>query len=268
MLKRIAYVGKKNAQYKRLLRAAKGVEAQIVALGAGDEVPPSAVAVFAAGERMGDVIKAAVALGERNESVLDLLAEAIDGREGFPEGSSRRVMEHAARFALALGLSPEERLTLERAALVRDIGKIRIPNEVLLKKGVLTYDEWRLLQQHPNLGADIAARTSALRDTEDIVRRHHECYDGDGYPEGLEGDAIPYLARVMKLLDVYCAMTSPRHYRKGQSTHREAVKYLRGEQGKHFDPQLVEVFISADVGRTGTHGSDAKRTKGKKAKKV
>ena len=183
----------------------------------------------------GAAVAAALTLAEWNEELLQLLASAMDSREGFAPGNSMRLMDFSGRFAQALGLSAEDRLTLERGALVRDIGKIRIPNEVLLKAGVLTYDEWRLLQEHPHQGAEMLAQIPALRDTADIVQNHHECYDGDGYPDGLEGEAIPYLARIMKVLDVYCAMTSKRHYRKGFATHQEAVEHLRSERGKHFD---------------------------------
>ena len=87
-----------------------------------------------------------------------------------------------------------------------------------------------------------------FQDTADIVRRHHECYDGDGYPDRLEGDAIPYLARVVKVIDVYCAMTSPRHYREGQASHDEALEHIKSEHGKHFDPELVDVFLKDDLG--------------------
>jgi len=265
MLRRIAYVGKDKAQYKRLVRAAKDAQVQVISVDV-EGIPPSVTAIVADGESAAPALKAALAMGECNEELLRLIAEAVDCREGFSEGASVRVMEHATRFAVAIGLSPEDRLTLERGALVRDIGKIRIPNRVLLKEGVLTYDEWRMLQEHPHLGAEIVAKTRALKDVCDIVRNHHECYDGDGYPEALEGESIPYLARIMKLLDVYCAMTSPRHYRKGHSTHEEAIEYLRSEQGKHFDPQLVDVFINAEVGVTAARGPGGKGRSRKKAK--
>jgi putative two-component system response regulator len=89
-----------------------------------------------------------------------------------------------------------------------------------------------------------------FQDIEDIVRCHHECFDGDGYPNGIEGEAIPYLARIMKILDVYCAMTSPRIYREGHATHTDAIAHLREEAGKHFDPVLTKAFIAGKVGKT------------------
>jgi putative two-component system response regulator len=249
MLKRIAVLGAAEDLYQAAAAARDKKEVQIVALAAGSEMPAAVVAAIAGLGDVGAALDAALILGTRNEELLRLFAEAVDCREGFAPGSSVCVMEHAARFARALGLSPDDQLTLERGALLRDLGKMRIPNAVLLKAGALTYDEWSLVQQHPHLGAELALGTSALKDTAAIVRNHHECYDGDGYPDGLERDAIPYLARIVKILDVYCAMTSPRHYRKGYSSHEETVEYLRTERGKHFDPDLVDVFISAHIGQ-------------------
>ena len=249
MLTRVGVVSDKDSFRQALMKAATGKGAEGVVIGAGDDLPANITAIVADQESVKAAMDAACVLGARNEQMLQLLAEAVDCREGFLPGSSVRVMEHATRFAAALKLSPEDQLTLERGALARDIGKIHISNDVLLKEGVLSYDEWSLLQRHPHLGAEIVLQTSCLQDTADIVRNHHECYDGDGYPDGLEGEAIPYLARIMKILDVYCAMTSPRHYRKGHSSHEEAVDYLKSEQGKHFDAAMVDVFMDAGVGQ-------------------
>ncbi len=249
MQKRIAWYGHTTEAFKALKRAAKRKQAGVVAVGAKDGPPTGVSALVVDAAQASKALGAALALGAWNESVLELLAHAIDCREGFLPGSSLRVVEHAARFATALGLSPEEQLTLERGALLRDLGKIRIPNDVLLKPGVLTYDEWKLLQDHPILGAEIAVESGGLSDIAAIVRSHHERFDGEGYPDGLEGEAIPYLARIVKVIDVYCAMTSPRLYRKSHSTHREAVSHLRKERGKHFDPKLIEVFVQADIGK-------------------
>jgi len=191
-----------------------------------------------------------LAAASAQETLLGLLADAIDCREGIPLGGSRRVCEHAGRFAKALGLSAEETLLLERGALLRDIGKLTISNDVLLKNSVLTYDEWILLQKHAALGAALLEERGFCAAVADMIRGHHECYDGTGYPDGIERDAIPRFARVMKILDVYCAMTSPRHYRKTHSTHEQAIEHLASERGKHFDPELIDVFINGDVGRT------------------
>ena len=249
MLRRIAAIGGDDAWRQSLVNASEGKHAQIIPVSSKNELPAGTVSVVAAGDEAGPVVDAALWLGNWQEQALDLLAEAIDCREGFVEGASRRVRDHARRFAEALGLAPADQSTLERGACVRDIGKTKIPNEILLKQGVLSYDEWLLLQRHPEIGAAIIQGVDGLKDTADIVRYHHECFDGDGYPAGLEGDKIPFLARVMKIVDVYCAMTSPRHYREGHSTHGAAIEYLRSERGKHYDPGLVDTFIAGNVGQ-------------------
>jgi HD-GYP domain-containing protein (c-di-GMP phosphodiesterase class II) len=266
MLKRIAHFSSDDTRRKQF-DALAGKSKLLVFHSDGEPTIPASISAVVADENLlAPALLAAIELGDRHEVLLNLIAEAVDCREGFPEGASRRVMEHATRFAIALGLSPEDQLLLERGALIRDIGKIRIPNSVLLKEGVLSYEEWSMIQQHPSFGAEIVAKTQALNDVYEIVRDHHESYDGDGYPAGLEGDAIPYLARAMKILDVYCAMTSPRHYRKGHASHEGAVEYLRSEHGKHFDPKLVDVFIQAKVGRTDPpEGAPAKKKTTRKA---
>lgn len=182
------------------------------------------------------------------DSTLYLLAEAIDCRESFRPGSSQRVVEHATRFAQVLGLRSDEQITLERGALLRDIGKLKIPNEVLLKNGLLDYDEWNLIQAHTHIGADLVKNLDGFEDIENIVRRHHETWDGDGYPDKLEKEAIPFAARIIKIVDVYCAMTSPRPYREGMATKQQALDHLQNERGKHFDPELVDIFLENDLG--------------------
>jgi HD-GYP domain-containing protein (c-di-GMP phosphodiesterase class II) len=268
MLKRVALMADSEGLCRSARNAASDKEdVQVLRITPDMAVPAGTALLLADPESAEAAVNAAFLVGTWNEELLNFLADAIDCRESFLPGSSHRVMEHATHFALALGLSPDDRLTLERGALVRDIGKIGIPNEVLLKQGVLTYDEWRLLQQHPHLGEEMVTQTGVLRDTAAIVRNHHESFDGDGYPDGLEAEDIPYLARITKLLDVYCAMTSPRHYRQGHSSHEQAIEYLRNEQGKHFDPTLVDVFIEAKIGRTDAPEKDGKRSRGEKGRK-
>ncbi len=252
MLKRVIVVDGTDEEYCALEEAASDSNAQVLRMSTGDAIPAGIVAAVSRGSDACAALEAALTIAGAAESLLDLLGEAVDCREGFFIGSTERVRSHAVRFSEALDLGPDERSILERGALVRDIGKTKIPNEVLLKDTALTYDEWILLQQHPEIGADIVERIPLLEDTADVVRYHHECYDGDGYPRGLEGDQIPLLARVMKIIDVYCAMTSPRHYREGLSTHEQSIEYLRSEKGKHYDPDLLEVFIDKNVGRNDT----------------
>ena len=249
MLKRIAVLSESKQFHQEAAAAAAAVGAQTVAVSGAADMPAGTSAIVADAASAAAAVEGALALEDWNAEILVLLTSALDCREDFLPGTSRRVMDHATRFALAANLDPDDQFTLERAALVRDIGKTRIGNDILLKKGLLTYDEWRLIHHHPRLGAEIVAKTMTLNDTVDIVAMHHESWDGDGYPDGIEGEAVPRMARMMKIIDVYCAMTSPRHYRQGYATHDEAIEFLRSEQGKHFDPKLVDVFIDAGVGQ-------------------
>ncbi len=236
MLTRIAVVGDDEALEQALVEAGGEIAAVNVAAGVS---PPNGAVAAGGGGAEAELVRVALTLGKEQDAVLHLLSDAVDAREGIHAGSGKRLQEHAVRMAQALNLSAADQCTLERGAIFHDIGKIAISNEVLLKKSVLDYDEWLLLQQHTDLGAELL----------EIVRCHHECWDGDGYPNKLEGEAIPYLARIMKLLDVYCAMTSPRHYRSTYASHAQAVEYLQSERGKHYDAALVDVFLSNDVGQ-------------------
>lgn len=249
MLKRIAVLGDVETLKQQLGKKTVPKDLELVELTGRGKAPPATAGVVSDAKHGRAALKIALELAERQEELLHLLAIAVDSREDHLEGSSRRVQEHATRFARALKLDADQQLVLERAALVKDIGKLRVSNEVLLKQSVLTYDEWILLQKHTSLGWGILKASKALKDVAEIVHRHHCCYDGTGYPDGLEGEEIPFLARAMKILDVYCAMTSPRHYRKGHSTHHEALAHLREEQGKHFDPDLIDTFIKSRVGK-------------------
>jgi HD-GYP domain-containing protein (c-di-GMP phosphodiesterase class II) len=248
MLKRIALVGDDAAQAAAAQQHLEGCDACVVAVAPGGALPPGTGAVVtAAGLAAG--LDAALAICTQQETLLVLLSEAIGAREGHRPGSARRMLEHASRFAKALGLDAEETSRLERAALLRGLGKLRIDNDVLLKKSVLDYDEWLMIQRHPALGAGMLQELQFSDDIAEVVHAHHECYDGTGYPDCLERAAIPVLARALKLLDVFCAMTSPRHYRSGHATVEQALEHLQSERGKHFDPDLVGAFIHGGVGQ-------------------
>lgn len=249
MLRRLAVITDGGKLDKAAVKLAASEGVQLVMAGTGDDCPPGICGVLAPVEKFAASMKCVLAAAAQQEELLYLLADSLDSREGLIPGSSRRVVEHASRFAKAIGLSPEDQITLERAALLRDLGKISIPNDVLLKETLLSYEEWLLIQAHPHLGADVAEKTQALKDVAEIIGTHHESFDGDGYPDGIEGTAIPLLARALKILDVYCAMTSPRLYRKGFSSQEDALEHLRSEQGKHFDPDLIETFLKAKVGQ-------------------
>lgn len=248
MLTRVVVVGKDKAAGETLSKTLDGDRALVAPLEKAGQAPPGAAAFIVGSADDPKALQAAVHLIGQHEEILDLLALSIDCREMAATGSSKRVHECAAAFGKVMQLESTDQFVLERGALLRDIGKLMVPNEVLLKKGVLTYDEWETIRKHTHFGADLVKQTQALSDIEDIARRHHECYDGDGYPDGLEKDEIPFLARMVKIIDVYCAMTSPRHYRATVSSHDAAVNYLTEEAGKHFDPEFVKAFVKGKVG--------------------
>lgn len=246
MLKRVLLLNAPAEIDSALERAAAERDLLLTPVQPGEPMPTAALAC--AGVPDPGALDALNAFGAREEAMLVLIARAVDVRESFVAGTTRRVYEHAVRFAQAMQLSIDERLAFEHAGYLHDVGKLRISNEVLLKKSLLTYDEWLTLQSHPKLGADLLCELGLWLECADIIRWHHECYDGTGYPDRLERDAIPRLARAMRLCDIYCAMTSPRVYRRNVNTHEQTIDFILSERGKHFDPELVDLFVESGIG--------------------
>lgn len=247
MLKRIVVV----ADDKKLIKAAeKAVAAyQGVVLSTETDATHGIVGVLGAAASADTAVGVLATAAREHEALFQLVAEAVDAREGHKLGSCRRLADHAVRLGQAIGLSGEELSALERGALLHDIGKNLLSNDVLLKKSVLSYDEWIDLQAHTTKGANLLRELGFEGSVVDMVHFHHECFDGDGYPNHLEGEKIPLLARIMKICDVFTAMTSPRHYRPGVPTIDEGLGQLRDERGKHFDPALVDAFLEHGVGQ-------------------
>jgi len=171
------------------------------------------------------------------ERALALVAEALELREGRATLHEARVAELASRLARAFDLPHHDAEALRRAAILHDVGKITVPEDILLKPGPLTSDEWEIIRKHSDEGATFVARECA-----DIIRYHHERWDGTGYPSGLSGAGIPLLARILGVVDAYDAMTTPRPYRPAL-THEQAVQELRRGAGAQFDPEIVERFL-------------------------
>lgn len=213
--------------------------------------PPGTAAAIgdsAAGE---DLVRAAKTLGARGEAVLKLLSTALAVREGGTSQGIAQKQQVAEKFANALGLPPADTQVFIRGALLHDLGKLMLPNSLLLTKSLLTHSEWEELRRYPELGATLCAETPGLEDLAELVAGHQECYDGTGYPGGIERDAIPYLARATRLVNVYCAMTSPRAYRTGHASAPEAMAFVKSELGKHFDPDLGAVFVELGLDTEG-----------------
>ena len=181
-------------------------------------------------------------LKESHDFTLQALAGLLDVREHNTGKHSVRVRELSLVLGRAMGLPAKDIETLSYGALLHDIGKIAVPDSVLLKPGPLTAEEWALMKAHPEVGHRILVANRYLKDVAELVYAHQERYDGKGYPRGLKGEAICLGARVFAVIDAYDAMRSNRPYRLSMSPD-EAVRELRSGSGSHFDPSVVEVFL-------------------------
>jgi len=170
------------------------------------------------------------------------LAYLIDAKDPYTYGHSTRVERLASELARAIGLPQDEVLTVQRAALLHDIGKVGVSEQILHKRAPLTPDEWEAIKRHPCIGAQIIRGVSFLEAVIPLVYHHQERFDGNGYPAAVRGEAIPIGARIIAIADAYEAMTSDRPYRAAKSA-REALAELKRCAGTQFDPQLVDLFI-------------------------
>ena len=177
-------------------------------------------------------------------SAIRALAAALDARDPYTSGHSERVSALSVEIGRAMRLPDEDVTVLRLGALLHDIGKIGVPDEILRKQGALTASEFELIRQHPVIGARILRTLPFLAAHLPIVELHHERPDGQGYPYGLSGDAIPLTARIVHVADAFDAMTSARAYRPGRLPH-EALAELRRGAGTDFDPASVEALASA-----------------------
>lgn len=178
---------------------------------------------------------------ETVEAVIKM-AESIDYRDTGTYEHSQRIAGMTARLARALQLTPEHVNDIVLASKVHDLGKIGISNEILLKPGALTPEERDIMQQHTVIGADILTSYAAFTNSVDIVRHHHERWDGNGYPDGLKGEEIPIGSRIIGVVDAFDAMTADRPYRKGMTAY-DAVERLKMGIGSQFDPRICGEFI-------------------------
>ena len=171
------------------------------------------------------------------------LAQAVDARDSFTSGHSQRVQLISMDIARVMRLKDAEIEALEWGGLLHDIGKIGVPDSVLLKQDKLTRDERALMNRHPVIGANIIANVAKLAPELPIIRHHHEWYNGSGYPDRLIGDEIPKLARVLHVADAFEAMTAARPYRMRPLSREQAIAELRKFAGVQFDPVMVDAFV-------------------------
>jgi putative two-component system response regulator len=178
------------------------------------------------------------------EAVILSLGLTIEARDSYTHGHCERLATYATALGKRLGVGAADLVSLRRGGFLHDVGKVAVPDAVLLKPGRLTDEEFQLIQKHPVVGSNLCAELRLLADVQPIVRSHHERPDGSGYPDGLRGEDIPPLARIMSVVDVFDALTTARPY-KQPFPRDEAFRILResARKGWHFEP-LVEEFIS------------------------
>jgi len=177
-------------------------------------------------------------------SIIRALASTVDLKDHYTLGHSQKVSEYSVIIAEDMGLSERDIETIKYAALLHDIGKIALPDDIIKKPSRLTDQEFEIVQKHPNIGAKIIKEIEALAPMVPIVLHHHERCDGKGYPDGIKGDDIPLGARIVHVADAYDTMVSARAYRD-MLPPELAISELRKNAGTQFDPKVVDVFITS-----------------------
>ena len=182
-------------------------------------------------------------LAQAYDATIEGWSRALDLRDKETEGHTQRVTKLTLELARAFGLPDEDLLYVRWGALLHDIGKMGVPDQILLKPGSLTEEEWLQMRNHPQYAYDLLKPITFLAPALDIPYAHHEKWDGTGYPRGLRGREIPLAARLFAVVDVWDALRSDRPYRPAW-TIQEAIAYLESRAGTHFDPGVVERFVA------------------------
>lgn len=188
-----------------------------------------------------DLVSTSAQLAMLNEGLIRALSQAIDLRDPYVEGHSQQVARYAVMIAREMNLDEDRTERVRRAALLHDLGKIGIPDSILLKSGRLSRQEYELIKRHAPLGAELIEKLQPLSELAPFIRYHHERFDGHGYPEGLSGERIPLEARILSLADTIEAMASDRPYRPAQPAVRILAE-VRAQAGAQFDPDVIAAF--------------------------
>lgn len=194
-------------------------------------------------------------LGQGIDALIESWSNALELRDFEPQGHTMRVTEYTVEFAHLVGVPDADLVHIRRGALLHDVGKMGIPDQILLKTESLNDDEWVVMRQHPLIGYQFLSEVEILKPALDIPHYHHERWDGAGYPDGLKGEQIPFAARLFSVVDVWDTLRSDRPYRKGWAD--EKVRQFIGDvAGRQFDPDLAEKFLKLLEG--GDRKRDAK----------
>jgi putative two-component system response regulator len=186
------------------------------------------------------------------ESVIMSLALVVEARDAYTDGHCQRLASYATTFGKALQLGDDDLAALFRGGFLHDIGKVGVPDSILLKVGRLTVSEYQQIQQHTIIGDRLCGELRSLRQVRPIVRHHHERLDGSGYPDGLKGDAIPLLAQVMGIADVYDAITTMRPYKPAATAEHAYAELLQEVKQGWRRRDLVEAFIALNIEEPNT----------------
>lgn len=197
-------------------------------------------------ERTAKIQQAYRILKKAHLDSVKVLAEAIDAKDPYTRGHSDRVTKMSMKIAFQLDFTEDRLESLEYGALLHDIGKIGIKDEVLQKPSVLNSEEYQYIQEHPLIGVKIVEGLDFFKDKIPIIRHHHEHFDGRGYPDGLAGEAIPLEARIIAVPDAFDAMTSTRPHRRIMPL-QDALMELEKCKGTQFDPRVLEIFLKEKI---------------------
>lgn len=189
-----------------------------------------------------DLQKSNIELSLAYDATIEGLSHALDLRDKETKEHTHRVTNITVKLATRFGVGELDLVHIRRGAILHDIGKVALPDKILFKPGPLAEEEWRVMRRHPEIAVELLSPVGYLAPALKIPHWHHEKWDGSGYPDGLQGEQIPYPARLFALADVYDALISNRPYRSAWSK-REAVRYIESQSGIHFDPKLVPEFL-------------------------
>jgi putative two-component system response regulator len=200
-------------------------------------------------QRIQSLLRLKTYMDEQARSALFSLAHGVDSNQNLRNGHSDLLLTYAGRLGKSLGLGDDDVLELRLACWLHDVGKISVPESILLKPGPLDAKETQIIRQHPVIGEQICSPLKSLRPILPVIRHHHEKMDGSGYPDGLQGEAIPLKVRILQVADIYDALTTDRPYREALP-HNEALSILFAEAANgRLDPFIVAKFAQISKGR-------------------